>query len=199
MLGVTAVDGCRSGRLGGGRHMRVRRWLLIVLGPAMLITLLACGAGAEETVTIDGETLTRREFEAIKKAIADTFDAFAEEDWGRIWNYLDAESKEECPRLEFVTSAASLIGLGKTFLGDAWWRETQKAARELADEMRRISWQEFRRDPDAVDRKLHQKWAEVWGDTEESDSSDWSDWHFEDGQMRLHWPDACERLKSLGD
>jgi hypothetical protein len=169
--------------------MRVRRWLLIVLGPAMLITLLACGASVEETVTIDGETITRREFELVKNATLDIMDAIAEEDWGRVWNYLDAESKEQCPRFKFVTSVASLVGLSKTFLGDAWWRAMQQGIREVADELRSISWQELQRDPDVLNR-INQRWAELMGSNREE--SGWSDWHFEDGQARLHWPDACE-------
>jgi hypothetical protein len=170
--------------------MRVRRWLLILLTPAMLITLLACGASVEETVTIDGETITRREFELVKNAMLDIMDAIAEEDWERVWNYLDAESKEQCPRLRFVTSAVANLGLAKTLGGDAWWRAMQRGIREIAGEVRSISWQELQRDPDVLNRKVNQRWTELTGRREEYD---WSDWHFEGGQVRFHWPDACER------
>ncbi|HXG41207.1 MAG TPA: hypothetical protein VNL95_00555 [Dehalococcoidia bacterium] len=198
---MAAVDRCAAGRPADRPHVRLRRWLLAALGPAMLITLLACGGdgGAEETVTIDGQTLTREEFESIKKAMLEFIDAFAEEDWARVYNLLDAESRQKCSRLEFVTATAGSVGFAKNLLGDQWWQEVRRALREAEDLVRSISWQELQRDPEALERRVEQRLAEIFGPTEEETSDGLEDWRFEDGQARLHWPEACEGLTGAGD
>ncbi len=170
----------------------------LLLALVAVAVILACGGrGQEESVTIDGRSITEPQFKAMKSAVIEFIDAFAEEDWGRIYDLLDAESKQACSRFEFVTNVGGAVGFAKTFLGEQWWKEVVRALREAEDLMRSITWEELRDDPVALEQRLEQRLNEIFGASEEEDSSGgFEDWRFEDGQAKLHWPDACESIFS---
>ncbi len=177
------------------------RVLLLLLALAPVVVISACGGGgAEETVVVDGRTLTKSQFESLKSTLVELIDAFAEEDWGRVHGLLDAESKQACPRLTFVTNMGTSLRLAKSLLGEQWWREVVRALREVEDVVRSITWEELRDDPEALERRLEQRLKEILGPSEDEGSSgELEDWRFEDGRARLHWPDACESSLSQSD
>lgn len=177
------------------------RVLSLLMALAGAVAIAACGGGGEEeTAIVDGRTITKPQFESLKSTLVEFIDAFAEEDWGRVHGLLDAESKQACPRLTFVTNMGTSLGLAKSILGEQWWREVVRALREAEDLVRSITWEELRDDPDALERRLEQRLNEIFGSSEdESSSGGLEDWRFEDGRARVHWPDACESSLSQSD
>jgi len=174
------------------------RLLSLLMLLAAVLALSACGGGGkEETAIVNGNTITKSQFESLKSTLIEFIDAFAEEDWSRVHGLMDAESKQACPRLTFVTNMGASLGLAKSILGEQWWREVVRALREAEGVVRSITWEELRDDPEALERRLEQRLNEIFGPSEDEGSSDGlEDWRFEDGRARLHWPDACE--SSLG-
>lgn len=175
--------------------------ILALVAAMSVIVLGACGGGGEEAITLDGNTITKKEFQAIKKTAVDFLKGFADEDWDKVHSLLDSESQRACPRFEFVTAAATAVGLIKNFAGEEGWRSMANIMRDMARVFEELSWDEFQKDPEAFLAALDERLARLMGDgggvfSETDQGQPLADLRIEEGQARIHLPDICEALLS---
>jgi len=174
-----------------------RLWAALTVS-ALGLALAACGARGEESVTVDGQVITRRQFEAMMSTAERVLRYVADENWDDLYDLLDEESKKACSKKQFINNVNFAFSLVKLLLPADQWEELTSGLKALGKEIKAISWSEFKHDPGGVLARLDARSVElfgsgdVYGDISPIKFDEFiKGFTFEDGKARIHAPDAC--------
>jgi len=169
---------------------------------ALGLALAACAGRGDESVTVDGQVITKRQFEAMISTTENVLRYVADENWDAIYDFLDEESKKSCPKQEYIIKVSAAFALLKLFVGAEQWEELTAGLKELAKEIKAISWTDFKLNPHGVFAGLDARVVGLvrFGNIQpDNDFSEFiTGFTFEDGKARLHAPDVCGGF-SLGE
>ncbi|GBD14776.1 hypothetical protein HRbin25_00658 [bacterium HR25] len=173
----------------------MERWLPLAAALCLLVAA-ACGGGGDgqdESVTVDGEVLTRKQFEQVKEMGAGVLDAMARQDWGDLYEHMDRDTRSVCSRQHFEGAWRDAFERVRQNLGDDWWEEPRALLIQAVAAIKAITWEEVKADPVRVQRRLDNLSRGLFGPSQDAGRQGvFEDVVYEDGKARLHKPHTCQ-------